>query len=269
MNLKANISKILSSSILLRVVFILSFFNIIGYLVYGNFHAIIFFLLVAGLVKYFSRNMILILGIPLFVVNLFVMGKSVKEGMENSNSNSNKSNSNSNNSNNNNSNTNNQNSSQDPSNNTLQNTINKINEKVATKQGLPITPVDDTSNNNNNNNNSNNNNNKVAEESFEVGRNKKGNYDIDYASTIEDAYDELNKIIGGDGIKKLTGDTQNLMKQQLQLAEAMKSMGPLVEQMGPLMQSVGPMIDQAKGLMGSGGNSIADLAKGFTAGSKK
>ena len=26
--------------------------------------------------------------------------------------------------------------------------------------------------------------------------NKKGKYDIDYASTIEDAYDELNKIIG-------------------------------------------------------------------------
>jgi len=252
MNLKANISKILSSSILLRVIFILSFFNIIGYLVYGNFNAIIFFLLVAGLVKYFSRNMILILGIPLFVVNLFVMGKTAKEGMENPKS-----------SDNNDSNTNNQNSSQDASNNTLQNTISKINEKASTKQGLPITPVDD------NNNTSNNSNNKLMEESFEVGRNKKGKYDIDYASTIEDAYDELNKIIGGDGIKKLTGDTQNLMKQQLQLAEAMKSMGPLVEQMGPLMQSVGPMIDQAKGLMGSGGNNIADLAKGFTAGSKK
>jgi len=252
MNLKANISKILSSSILLRVIFILSFFNIIGYLVYGNFNAIIFFLLVAGLVKYFSRNMILILGIPLFVVNLFVMGKTAKEGMENPKS-----------SDNNDSNNNNQNSSQDASNNTLQNTISKINEKVSTKQGLPITPVDD------NNNTSNNSNNKLMEESFEVGRNKKGKYDIDYASTIEDAYDELNKIIGGDGIKKLTGDTQNLMKQQLQLAEAMKSMGPLVEQMGPLMQSVGPMIDQAKGLMGSGGNNIADLAKGFTAGSKK
>ena len=252
MNLKANISKILSSSILLRVIFILSFFNIIGYLVYCNFNAIIFFLLVAGLVKYFSRNMILILGIPLFVVNLFVMGKTAKEGMENPKS-----------SDNNDSNTNNQNSSQDASNNTLQNTISKINEKASTKQGLPITPVDD------NNNTSNNSNNKLMEESFEVGRNKKGKYDIDYASTIEDAYDELNKIIGGDGIKKLTGDTQNLMKQQLQLAEAMKSMGPLVEQMGPLMQSVGPMIDQAKGLMGSGGNNIADLAKGFTAGSKK
>ena len=256
MNLKANISKILSSSILLRTVFVLSLFNIIGYLVYGNFHAIIFFFLVAGLVKYFSRNMILILGIPLFVVNLFVMGKSVKEGMENSNSNSNSSDSNSRS----NSTTTNT-TSQDASGNTLQSTIQKINEKASTKQGLPITPIDDTSSNNTSKN--------VAEESFEVGRNKKGKYDIDYASTIEDAYDELNKIIGGDGIQKLTGDTQNLMKQQLQLAEAMKSMGPLVEQMGPLMESVGPMLEQAKGIMGSGSNNIADLAKNFTAGAKK
>jgi len=232
MKFKATISKLLTSSILLRSVFVLSLFNIIGYLVYRNYHAIIFFFLVAGLVKYFSNNMILILGIPLFVVNLFVLGKVTKEGMENSSSNSNES------------------SSQDASNNMIKNAIkNKMN--------------NDASNNNTSSNN------KPTEESFEVGRNKKGKSDIDYASTIEDAYDELNKIIGGDGIKKLTGDTQNLMKQQLQLAEAMKSMGPLVEQMGPLMQSVGPMIEHAKGIMGTGSNNIADLAKNFTAGSKK
>ena len=219
MKFKATISKLLTSSILLRSIFVLSLFNMIGYLVYGNYNAIIFFFLVAGLVKYFSNNIILILGIPLFVVNLFVLGKVTKEGMENASS------------------------SQDASNNTVEK---------------------DTTNNDTSSDND-----KKTEESFEVGRNKKSKSDIDYASTIEDAYDELNNIIGGDGIKKLTGDTQNLMKQQLQLAEAMKSMGPLVEQMGPLMQSVGPMLEQAKGMMGTGGNNIADLAKNFTAGSKK
>ena len=266
MKLKGALNKLLTNSWVLKIVFITSFVSVLSYIVLGNLNAFAFFVVLAALIRYFSRNMILILGIPLFVVNLFIMGKSVKEGMENTTSSNNNKNNNVNSSN-----TNNQTSS----NNTLQNTVNKINEKVATKQGLPITPIDDnTSNNNSNNNNTSNNNNinnnnKLSEESFEVGRNKKGGYDIDYASTIEDAYDELNKIIGGDGIKKLTGDTQNLMKQQLQLAEAMKSMTPLVEQMGPLMQSVGPMIEQAKGLMGSGGNNIADLAKGFTSGSKK
>jgi hypothetical protein len=216
---------------------------LIGYLVYGNIHAIILFILIAGIVGHFSKNMTVVLLIPLFIVNLFVLGKTTKEGMETTTG------------------TKEDVKEKAQSNDKLQTTISKINEKVSTKQGLPITPLDNTSSNNTSG--------EVAEESFEVGRNKKGKYDIDYASTIEDAYDELNKIIGGDGIKKLTGDTQNLMKQQLQLAEAMKSMGPLVEQMGPLMQSVGPMLDQAKGIMGSGSNNIADLAKNFTAGAKK
>jgi hypothetical protein len=105
------------------------------------------------------------------------------------------------------------------------------------------------------------------DESFEVGRGKKNSqgYNIDYASTVEDAYDELNKILGSDGIKRLTNDTQSLMKQQLQLAESMKSMQPLIAGMAPLMQ-------QAQGLLGSMGGdngnlgNLANLAKKFSAG---
>ena len=81
----------------------------------------------------------------------------------------------------------------------------------------------------------------------------KKNNRVDYAATVEDAYDDLNKILGGDGIKRLTDDTQKLMGQQMQLAEAMKSMTPL--------------LSQAKSLIGSFdmkqfGN-IADIAKQF------
>ena len=262
MSFQSSISKILSNKKTLHIVFAITVFNLIGYLVTGNFEAFVFFMLITVIMGHFSKNIAIILLVALFIVNLFVLGKKTKEGMENSNSSNKNQNSNSSNSNSSNSDTN---TTQDASGNTLQTTIQqKIKDKVSTQQGLPITPVDDTSDNNNDNTKS-----TPTEESFEVGRNKKGKYDIDYASTIEDAYDELNKIIGGDGIKKLTGDTQNLIKQQMQLAEAMKSMGPLVEQMGPLMQSVGPMIEQAKGMMGSGSNNIADLAKNFTAGSKK
>jgi hypothetical protein len=255
MSFKSNISKILANKNTLNIIFVISLLNLIGYLVYGNIHAIILFILISGIVGHFSKNLTIVLLVPLFVVNLLVLGNSTKEGMENSNS----------------SNTHDktkpniitqtQDSTQDASGNTMKDTIKKINDKASTKQGLPITPIENT--------NTDTSNTSTTEESFEVARNRKGKYDIDYASTIEDAYDELNKIIGGDGIKKLTGDTQNLMKQQMQLAEAMKSMGPLIEQMGPLMQSVGPMMDQAKGLMGSGSNNIADLAKNFTAGGKK
>ena len=57
----------------------------------------------------------------------------------------------------------------------------------------------------------------AKKEDFEVGRRKNGAAKIDYASTIEDAYDDLNKILGSDGIKRLTDDTQGLMKQQMEL----------------------------------------------------
>lgn len=248
MTFRHSISKLLTNKTALNVIFTITVLNLIGYLVTGNIQAFIFFNLIALVVGKLSKNVFVTLLISLFVVNLFVLGKKTKEAMTNLNSSDEEK-------------TNDNSSTQDASGNSLQNTIQKINDKASTNKGLPITPIDNSNNNTNTNN-------KPTEESFEVGRNKKAKYDIDYASTIEDAYDELNKIIGGDGIKKLTGDTQNLMKQQMHLAEAMKSMGPLIEQMGPLMQSVGPMLEQAKGIMGSGSNGIADLAKKFSAGAK-
>lgn len=248
MSFKHSISKFLANKTVLNVVFLITVLNLIGYLVNGNIQAFIFFNLIALVVGKLSKNVIITLLISLFVVNLFVLGKKTKEAMSNLNSDGTKTTDN--------------NSSQDASGNSLQNTIQKINDKASTNKGLPITPIDNSNNNVNTNNT-------PTEESFEVGRNKKGKYDIDYASTIEDAYDELNKIIGGDGIQKLTGDTQNLIKQQMQLTEAMKNIEPLIQQMGPLMESVGPMLNQAKGIMGNGSSNIADLAKNFTAGTKK
>jgi hypothetical protein len=104
----------------------------------------------------------------------------------------------------------------------------------------------------------------AKKEDFEVGRRKNGASKIDYASTIEDAYDDLNKILGSDGIKRLTNDTQGLMKQQMELAESMKAMTPLV-------QGMAPMIEQMKSMMttmdadGEGGLAgVMDMAKKLT-----
>jgi len=135
----------------------------------------------------------------------------------------------------------------------LKKTIKQINKNAPTSsQGLVMTPLEHSSEPTVNTTDSS----ATTDESFEVGRSKKNSkgYNVDYASTIEDAYDELNKILGSDGIKRLTGDTQKLMKQQLQLAESMKSMKPLMESMTPLME-------QAKGLLGNmgGDGNLTDL----------
>jgi hypothetical protein len=86
----------------------------------------------------------------------------------------------------------------------------------------------------------------------------KKNNRIDYASTVEDAYEDLGKILGGDGINRLTKDTQKLMKQQLQLADAMKNMTPLLESAKGLLQGF-----DMKNL-----NSLSSLAKNFNIGNQ-
>ena len=59
---------------------------------------------------------------------------------------------------------------------------------------------------------------------------------LDYASTMEAAYDNLDKMLGGDGIKQLTSDTQKLMAQQQQLFNTMNQMAPMLESAQNMLQ---------------------------------
>jgi len=237
MGLKHKLTGLLTNRIFLNVVFIVSLLNLIGYLSYGNLHAVILFILIAGIVGHFSKNMTIVLLCPLVIVNLFFLKRqhSFSEGLENNETLKTE--------------VTDKASSSDAE--TKKQTISKINSKASTKQGLPITPIEPSEATT------------TTDESFEVGRSKKGGYDIDYASTVEDAYDQLNSIIGGDGIQRLTADTQKLMKQQMQLAEAMKGMGPMMESMGPMMESIAPMMKQAQEMLGTGGGlgAVSQTAK--------
>ena len=243
MNLNASISKFITNTYVLNIVFFVSILNIMGYVIYRNYDAVLYFVLVGMLVAYFSKNMTLILGIPLILVNLFSIGKrKVYEGLEKMNSDE----------------------EVEKENEEELNAVDSMEEpsqeKKTIKSKSTVTenfedddekPVKG----------------KTAEK-FEVGR-KKGQYNIDYASTIEDAYDDLNKIIGGDGMKKLTEDSQRLMKQQQQLAKAMESIGPLVEKMAPMLQSAQDMFSSVGGASGNGAPGGIDLSKILNNGKKE
>ena len=222
MKIPSVLKKLLTNRVVLHVVSIITFLNMIGYLISGKFTAVLFFVVLAILINHFSKNMIIVLGIPLILVNLFVLNNiSNIEGMETNTPDV-------------------QNTVKDK---VLDVSANEVkennNQDPKSKQNLSLTPLDPT---------------KKTDESFEVGRAKKrgGGYDIDYAATIEDAYDQLNNILGSDGIKRLTDDSQKLMKQQMELAESMKAMGPLI-------QGMKPMMDQAKGMLEGMGNGNAGL----------
>ena len=78
----------------------------------------------------------------------------------------------------------------------------------------------------------------IETDAFQSAGAAKGGSRVDMGSTLEQAYDDLNSVLGSDGIKNLTADTQNLMKQQLHLAEAMKDMGPLMQQAQSMLKSL-------------------------------
>lgn len=84
---------------------------------------------------------------------------------------------------------------------------------------------------------------------------------IDYASTLEQAYDNIENIIGEDGVRGLTDQTKSLMNQQKELMNNMKEMGPLLKSAEGFMAQ----------LTGGGGiNGITEMLKGFaTPGGKK
>ena len=77
---------------------------------------------------------------------------------------------------------------------------------------------------------------------------------IDYASTLEQAYDNIETIIGEDGVRGLTDQTKSLMNQQKELMENMK-------EMGPLLKSAEGFMEQLTGNGGVGG--ITSMLQGL------
>jgi hypothetical protein len=82
---------------------------------------------------------------------------------------------------------------------------------------------------------------------------------VDYARTVEQAYDNLEGILGGDGMKNLTKDTQRLIKQQQTLMGTLQQMKPLIGMAKKTLGSVSPDA-MAKQLTGAQ-DMLASLSK--------
>ena len=67
---------------------------------------------------------------------------------------------------------------------------------------------------------------------------KAGGARIDYAATLDEAYKNLNDMLGSDEMKGLTQDTMKLMEQQKQLFDTMSSMAPMIDSAKSMMQGM-------------------------------
>ena len=75
-----------------------------------------------------------------------------------------------------------------------------------------------------------------ATETFTPGTQQKGSK-VNYAATVQDAYQNLESLVGGDGLNQLTEQTSTLLGQQTKLVDTMKNLTPLMNQVRGLIST--------------------------------
>ena len=206
-SIKQSASKAIENKYVLYIVLFLAVTNILGYMMMGDIRVLAFFALVGFVTSKFSKNMIVILSVSMISTNFFLTGQvtsNVVEGMATGGDNE---------------------TGQDQDNETDQD---KDNGKGKGKGKGKDNGKDQTGMSNMNNKGA------VADGAKKVNSNER----IDYATTVEQAYDNLENIIGKGGIGKLTDDTSRLMDKQNKMFENLRGMGPLISQYKEMMGSM-------------------------------
>jgi hypothetical protein len=277
MNFANEASKLVTNKYFLYFIVFLAASNVLGYIVTNKINAVIFFALVAFLMSNFSKNMAVILLIAIIATNLLMANKSMREGMENATMSTSlteeqkatakdkaaakadsvdtdKL------------------SSVDHQLGAGLSQLKKSGNSEEAKAKLEArknTAMEENTEGDFEDMESKNivdpsnrdlNKRKIETETFKANssskknvngfHNKKGNSSlsnaapvngssrIDYATTLENAYTNLDNILGSDSIGKLTNDTQRLMTQQQKLFDTMNNMVPLIDTAKGMMESL-------------------------------
>lgn len=228
MNIVKTGTKIVTNKYFLYLMVFLSVANILGYLVTNKLNAVIFFALISLLAYQFNKNMSIILLIALISTNFLMSNHLMREGMDNPTTTTEET-----------TNADAETEAEDiePTGDSTINAAAKILKKsktvteakqtlAATSTGNGSTEIEGAGKEKTGFQNANR---QQIGAPISNTDSLKGGPRIDYASTMETAYDNLDKVLGGDGIKQLTNDTQKLMSQQQQLFDTMNQMGPMLE----------------------------------------
>ena len=183
------LKSLLKDKNVLYVVLFISITNIFVYLMLKNFDAIIFFFLVGFLSTYFSKNMIIVMIISIISTNILMGSKLLGSYREGMEVNSESS---------------------------VKNVKQKIKNKTKNKKVIDnMTTLSPTN----------------IDESDDEGEldNIPGpKPKINYASTLESAYDNLDKLLSSDSINKMTTDTQRLAEKQQVLMGNIEKLVPFI-----------------------------------------
>jgi hypothetical protein len=229
MKMKVNkiINKLLTNKYVLYIVLFLAITNVLGYLMVKDFESIALFIALGVISSYFSKNMIIVLSIAMLGTNFVFANNKIREGMTEGHS-----------------------SNHHPHKKKKR----KKKKKQAKEEeedededeemtNLTPAPV------------------KSSKKSEEADDDESPGGRIDYAATMEQAYDNLSSLIGKGGISNLSNETKSLLNQQKQLAGQLESMGPLLKDAKSLINGLKlPKMDELENIMGKFGG-LGNLTK--------
>jgi hypothetical protein len=227
-SINKSVKNMMGNSTVLYIVAGLALLNILGFLAKQNFQAVLFFLVVGLLTTYFSKNMIVVLLTSIVAANLFVMSNisfSVKEGMTNEDEDDE--------------------DTSRPHDNIEKEPKGISQQAHAKKAKASINKAKYNAKNDAKNGVKNSLNNDTTTEGLAMASGEEDDDHIDYSKTLEEAYGNLENILGKDGMKDISKTTQQLMEQQKMLMENM-------DKIAPIMKSAEGFIDKmVKGPLGS------------------
>ena len=207
--MKLSLDKFLENKIALYVVAFISGTSLLNLVLTKKVNAVIFFIAVGYLTSFFNKNMIVIMLVALLSTNMLIHSRLtiLREGMGEGDEGDEGE----------------EDEVEDFTNNNKKKG-GKKGEKKKTKEGLSkIKPA------------------VIADEETEEDELKN---DINYASTIEAAYNNLDGILSSDALKNMTTDTQKLVDQQKKLMENVKQVQPMMENVLSMVKDSG--IDSSK-----------------------
>ena len=214
--------ELLKNQTVLYVVAFIAVMNLFGFLLTKNVDAVMFYVVLGLLTSYFSKNMIVVLLVAMVGTNLLVAhrkGFSIREGMdseENSEENSEEKS---------------KKNSKCKSDNdchgkhvkcTKGKCVNAAGfQNMNPKKYVPGKKGD-----------------KVKPDSAEQDEEEAGEKpELDFASTLEAAYDNFDDVLDSDALKNMSEDSQRLLKKQQKLMSNMKQIQPMMKQMGSFLSS--------------------------------
>ena len=218
---------LLKNKYVLYVVVFLALTHVLGYLSIQDFDTLTFFVAIGILSTFFSNNLMVQLLTAIIATNTLFIGDSIREGMEKNKEDEEEEE---------------EETDKKKVQNAISNALNSVKttekdekkDEKFTQRNIPISgPAS------------------LHDEKDESVGNR-----IDYATTLEQAYDNLQNMLGSEGMKGLTDETKRLAKQQKSLVNSLKDITPALkgakETMNVLQQTMPEL------------NSLQEMMKGLS-----